>query len=74
MAGILDFLTDVGGDRQLSGEFMSIVASPDCTQQDLLSFFSANNYADVTAADVDKLLNQRENLKNEFSVPGNVDY
>ncbi|MDJ0876329.1 MAG: hypothetical protein QNJ02_13750 [Desulfobacterales bacterium] len=74
MPGILDFLTDVGGDRQLAGEFTSIVASPDCTQQDLLSFFSANNYADVTAADVDKLLSQRENLKNEFSVPGNVDY
>jgi hypothetical protein len=38
MAGILDFLTDVGGDRDLSGEFVSIAASPDCTQQDLLDF------------------------------------
>ena len=74
MPGILDFLTDVGGDRELACEFTTIVASPDCTQQDLLRFFSANNYADVTAAEVDKLLNQRENLKNEFSVPGNVDY
>ena len=74
MAGILDFLTDVGGDRNLSGEFVSIVASPDCTQQDLLDFFNANNYGGVTAADVDKILTQRDNIKNDFNVPQNVDY
>lgn len=74
MAGILDFLTDVGGDRNLSGEFVSIVASPDCTQQDLLDFFNANNYNDVSAADVDKILAERENIKNDFNVPPNVDY
>lgn len=74
MAGILDFLTDVGGDRQLSGEFVSIVASPDCTQRDLLDFFNAKNYADVTAADVDKILAERETIKNDFNVPQNVDY
>lgn len=74
MAGILDFLTDVGGDRNLSGEFMSIFASPDCTQQDLLNFFNANNYDGVTAADVDKIMTQRDNIQNEFNVPQNVDY
>lgn len=74
MAGILDFLTDVGGNRNLSGEFVSIVSSPDCTQQDLLDFFNANNYGDVTAADVDKIMTQRENIKNEFDVPVNADY
>lgn len=74
MAGILDFLTDVGGDRNLSAEFVSIVASPDCTQQDLLDFFNANNYNDVSAADVDKILAERENIKNDFNVPPNVDY
>ena len=74
MAGILDFLTDVGGDRDLSGEFVSIAASPDCTQQDLLDFFNAKNYSDVTAADVDKIMTERDNIKNDFNVPPNVDY
>ena len=74
MAGILDFLTDVGGDRNLSASFMGIVASPDCTQQDLMDFFAANNYDGVTAADVDKLMAQRDNIKRDFNVPENVDY
>ncbi len=74
MAGILDFLTDVGGDRELAGAFMGIMASPDCTQKDLLDFFNANRYADVSSADVDKLLEQREQIKKNFNVPGNVDY
>lgn len=74
MPGILDFLTDVGGDRNLSGAFVGIVASPDCTRQDLLDFFRDNNYADVTPADVDKILAQRENIKQDFNVPQNVDY
>lgn len=74
MPGMIDFLTDVGGDRSLSGEFVSIISSPDCTQQDLLDFFSAKNYNGVTAADVDKLMTQRDNIKNDFEVPPNVDY
>lgn len=74
MAGILDFLTDVGGDRNLSGAFVSVVASPDCTRQDLLEFFNANDYSGVTSADVDKILAQRENIKRDFNVPQNVDY
>lgn len=74
MAGILDFLTDVGGDRDLSSEFVRIVTSPDCTQQDLADFFAARNYGDVTAADVDKILAQRETIKQDFNVPPNVDY
>ena len=74
MAGILDFLTDVGGDRELSGAFVSVVASPDCTRQDLLDFFSAKNYADVTKSDADKILAERDNIRNNFNVPPNVDY
>ena len=74
MPGILDFLTDVGGDRNLSAGFIGIVASPDCTKQDLLDFFAANNYADVTAADVDKIMTQRNNIQRDFKVPENVDY
>lgn len=74
MAGILDFLSDVGGDRNLGGAFVGVVASPDCTRQDLLDFFHTNNYADVTAADVDKLLAQRDHVKQAFDVPQNVDY
>jgi len=74
MAGILDFLSDIGGDRNLSGEFVSIVSRPDCTRQDLLDFFGAKNYSDVTAADVDKIMTQRENIKQDFNMPENVDY
>ena len=74
MPGILDFLTDVGGDRNLGGAFVGVVASPDCTRQELLDFFHANNYPDVTAADVDKLFTQRERIKQAFDVPQNVDY
>ena len=74
MPGIIDFLTDVGGDRDLSGQFVSLIASPDCTQQDLLDFFRANQYDDVTSADVGKIMTQRENIKAEFNVPQNVDY
>lgn len=74
MPGIIDFLTDVGGDRNLSGEFVGLVARPDCTQQDLLDFFRANDYGDVTAADIDKIMTQRDNIKNDFNVPHNVDY
>lgn len=74
MPGILDFLTDIGGDRNLSGEFVSIVSSPDCTQQDLRDFFAAKNYNEVTAADVEKIMVQRDNIKHDFNVPENVDY
>jgi hypothetical protein len=74
MAGILDFLTDVGGNRDLAGKFMGVVASPDCTRQDLLDFFAENSYADVSPADVGKLMAQREKIKGDFSLPGNVDY
>ena len=56
MPGIIDFLTDVGGDRDLSGQFVSLIASPDCTQQDLMDFFKANHYGDVTPADVGKIM------------------
>jgi hypothetical protein len=74
MPGMLDFLTDVGGDSNLSSEFVRIVASPDCTQQDLLDFFAANDYRGVTAVDVGKILTQRDNIKRDFNVPENVDY
>jgi hypothetical protein len=74
MAGILDFLTDVGGDRDLSAAFVGIVASPDCTRQDLVDFFASNNYDGVTAADVDKIIAQRDTIKRDFNVPENVDY
>jgi hypothetical protein len=74
MPGILDFLTDGGGDRNLSAAFVSIVASPDCTREDLKTFFAENHYDAVTAADVDKLMTQRDNIKKAFNMPENVDY
>ena len=39
MPGILDFLTDVGADSELAGEFVGVISNPGCTQQDLLNFF-----------------------------------
>lgn len=74
MAGILDFLTDVGGNPTLSGAFVNLAAKPDCTQQDLLDFFSANNYGDVTADDVNKIMIHRNNIQRDFNVPQNADY
>jgi hypothetical protein len=74
MAGILDFLTDIGGDRDLSGGFVSIVSRPDCTQQDLLDFFAAHDYSDVTPADVAKIMTQRQKIKEDFSMPEGADY
>lgn len=74
MAGILDFLTNVGSDKDLAGKFMGIIASPDCTRQDLMDFFAENNYAGVSEADIGKLMEQRETIQRDFSMPGNVDY
>ena len=74
MAGILDFLTDVGGNPELAGKFMGIIASPDCTQQELMDFFKENHYADVSDADVGKVMEQREKIQSDFNMPGNVDY
>ncbi len=74
MPGILDFLTDVGADSELAGEFVGVISNPGCTQQDLLNFFQAKQYGDVTAADAEKLLTQRDSFKNDFQVPPNVDY
>ena len=74
MAGILDFLTDAGGNRELASKFMSVVAGPDCTRQDLLDFFATNRYADVSAEDVDKVMAPREKIMTDFSMPGVVDY
>jgi hypothetical protein len=74
MAGILDFLTNVGGNQDLAAKFMKIIASPDCTRQDLQDFFGENNYADVSDADIGKLMDQREKIQRDFNMPGNVDY
>jgi hypothetical protein len=74
MAGILDFLSDVVRNRDLSGAFFSVAASPDCTRQDLLEFFNTNGFSGVTEADVGKILAQKENIKRDFAVPPNVDY
>ena len=74
MAGIIDFFTDMGGDAALAGEFITTIAQPDCTQQDLLDFFNAKGYQDVTAEDVGKLFANRKNLKDEFEIPVRADY
>ena len=74
MAGIIDFFTDMGGKPDLSGEFVGLIAKPDCTQQDLLDFFADNNYADVTPADVAKLFDHRNKIRKDFEIPVRSDY
>lgn len=74
MAGIIDFFTDVGGDPGLSGEFIGTIAKPDCTQQDLLDFFADKGYNDVTQADVGKLFDHRNKIRDDFAIPARADY
>jgi hypothetical protein len=73
MPGILDFMTDVGADGTLAADFAA-KASGDCTAADLKEFFDTNGYPDVTDADVQKILNQKDNIKQDFRVPEDVDY
>jgi hypothetical protein len=68
MAGIIDFITDMGGDRDLGGEFVEIISQPDCTKQDLASFFTRRQYTDVTQADVDKLFSHRNNIAQDYGL------
>jgi len=74
MAGIIDFFTDMGGDPGLSGEFIGIIAKPDSTQQDLLDFFGAKGYNDVTQADTAKLFDHRNKIRDDFEIPVRSDY
>ena len=74
MAGILDFLEDVGGNPTLSSEFVTLAAKPDVTQGELMAFFQAKNYGDVTDADVTKIMVHRNNIQADFNVPQNADY
>ena len=74
MAGIIDFMTDLGGDRNLSGEFVEKITRPDITRQELQAFFTANDYSDVTDEDIDKLLNHRNRIKEDFGIASHVDY
>jgi hypothetical protein len=39
-----------------------------------MDFFAENNYAGVSEADIGKLMEQRETIQRDFSMPGNVDY
>lgn len=74
MAGILKFLEDVGGKPNLSSAFVTLAAKPDVTQGELLNFFHTNNYGDVTAEDVTKIMVHRNNIQTDFNVPQNADY
>ena len=74
MAGIIDFFTDMGGKPGLSGEFIGIIAKPDCTQQDLLDFFDAKGYQEVTPADAGKLFDHRNKIRADFEIPVRSDY
>ena len=74
MADIIDFMTDLGGDQNLSGVFIEKITRPDITKQELEAFFTANDYNDVTDEDIDKLLNHRNRIKEDFDLPPHIDY
>jgi hypothetical protein len=74
MAGILDFLKDVGENPTLSSEFVTLAAKPDVTQRELLAFFRTKNYGDVTDDDVNKIMVHRNNIETDFNVPPHQDY
>jgi len=74
MAGIIDFITDIGGDRELAGEFIEIISKPDCTHQDLVDFLRRKDYEEVVQGDVAKLMKHRNKIKDEYGIPSHVDY
>ena len=74
MAGIIDFITEIGGKPALAGEFITLISDAACTEQDLLDFFSRNEYSDVVQDDVKKLLDHRKNFKEDFGIPPQADY
>lgn len=74
MAGIIDFMTDLGGDRDLSADFVQKITRPDITQQELKAFFTANDYEDVTDDDIDKLLDHRNRIKEDYGIAPHGDY
>jgi hypothetical protein len=74
MAGIIDFMTDLGGDRNLSADFIEKITKPDITHQKLKDFFTANDYDEVTDEDVDKLLHHRNRIKEDYGIAPHIDY
>ena len=74
MAGIIEFMTDLGGDRNLSADFVEKITKPDITQQQLKAFFTANDYEDITDDDIDKLLDHRNRIKEDYNIPPHGDY
>jgi len=73
MPGILDFMTDVGADGALAADFAEEVSGK-CSAESLKRFFDSHGYPDITDADVDKILVHKANIKEDFRVPGGVDY
>ena len=73
MPSILDFMTDVGADAELAADFAKEV-SEKCTAESLKRFFDSHGYPDITDEDVDKILVHKANIKQDFRVPGGVDY
>ena len=74
MAGIIDFITDIGGNRELAGDFIGIIAKPDCTHNDLVNFLRTRGYEEVVQGDVAKLLRHRNKIKEDYGIPSHVDY
>jgi len=68
MVGIIDFITDLSGDRDLGGEFVEIISQPDCTQEELVDFFNRKNYPDVTQNDVEKLMRHRNHIAEDYGL------
>lgn len=74
MAGMVEFFTEVGENPELAGNFVGLVAGPTADRDEILNFFKTNDYTDVVMGDVDKLMAQRHNLKNDFGLAQGADY
>ena len=74
MAGIIDFITDIGGKPKLAGKFIKLISDAACTHQDIVDFLSDNGYKEVVQGDAAKLLRHRNKIKEDYGIPQQADY
>ncbi|MCP4693446.1 MAG: hypothetical protein GY859_35735 [Desulfobacterales bacterium] len=74
MAGMVEFFTEVGENQELAADFIGVIGGPTPDTEEILTFFKNNDYADVGLKDVKKLIDQRNNLKENYGIGENADY
>ncbi len=74
MAGIVEFFNEVGEKPALAGNLAEVIAGPTPDKDEILKFFKDNDYEEVGEGDVAKLIEHRNNLKEDFGIGEGVDY